>query len=132
MPALIDKNEYSQLLAEFQPKAIESKEEYDRVRHKISLLMKEKFRTPEQTALLKLLAALVKDFDNKNFSMEPASPLEVLLHLMEENEVKQADLVGKVGSSGVVSEIINGKRGISKAQAKALGKIFHVSPSVFI
>lgn len=54
------------------------------------------------------------------------------LHLMEENKIKQADLVGKVGSSGVVSEIINGKRGISKAQAKALGKIFHVSPSVFI
>ncbi len=64
--------------------------------------------------------------------MGPASPLEVLLHLMEKNEIKQADLVGKVGSSGVVSEIINGKRGISKAQAKALGEIFHVSPSVFI
>jgi HTH-type transcriptional regulator / antitoxin HigA len=41
-------------------------------------------------------------------------------------------LVGVIGSSGVVSEVINGKRSISKAQAKALGEYFKVSPSLFI
>ncbi|MDJ0688615.1 MAG: hypothetical protein QNJ41_08900 [Xenococcaceae cyanobacterium MO_188.B32] len=44
----------------------------------------------------------------------------------------QADLVGVIGSSGVVSEVVNGKRSISKAQAKALREYFKVSPSLFI
>jgi HTH-type transcriptional regulator/antitoxin HigA len=51
---------------------------------------------------------------------------------MEEDQVKQADLVEKIGSKGVVSEILNGKRAISKSQAKALAEIFNVSSSLFI
>ena len=35
------------------------------------------------------------------------------------------------GSQGVASEVLNGKRGISKAQAKALGEFFKVSPRLF-
>ena len=50
----------------------------------------------------------------------------------EVRELKQADLVGVIGSKGVVSEVVHGKRAISKAQAKALGKFFNVNPSVFI
>jgi HTH-type transcriptional regulator / antitoxin HigA len=51
---------------------------------------------------------------------------------MESSGTRQADLVGIIGSSGVVSEVIDGKRSISKAQAKALGEYFKVSPSLFI
>jgi HTH-type transcriptional regulator/antitoxin HigA len=51
---------------------------------------------------------------------------------MEASDTRQADLVGIIGSSGVVSEVVNGKRSISKAQAKALGDYFKVSPSLFI
>jgi HTH-type transcriptional regulator / antitoxin HigA len=40
--------------------------------------------------------------------------------------------VGIIGSKGVVSEVVNGKRSISKAQAKALGEFFNVSPLLFI
>ncbi|MFN4849206.1 type II toxin-antitoxin system HigA family antitoxin, partial [Microcystis sp.] len=75
---------------------------------------------------------IIKDFDAKQPQPEPASPREVLLHLMSANNMKQADLVGKIGSKGVVSEIVKGKRSISKAQGKILGEIFNVSPSVFI
>jgi HTH-type transcriptional regulator/antitoxin HigA len=51
---------------------------------------------------------------------------------MSANNRKQADLVGKIGSKGVVSEIVNGKRSISKAQGEILGEIFNVYPGVFI
>jgi HTH-type transcriptional regulator / antitoxin HigA len=71
----------------------------------------------------------------------------MLRHLMEARNMKQEELVGVIGSRGVVSEIVNGKRfsvrvafrrngeatpTISKAQAKVLGELFHVSPSLFI
>lgn len=41
-------------------------------------------------------------------------------------------VIGIIGSSGVVSEVVNGKRSVSKVQAKALGDYFQVSPSLFI
>ena len=60
------------------------------------------------------------------------TPRDVLLHLIEVREIKQVELVGIIGSKGVVSEVVNGKRAISKAQAKVLGEFFNVNPSVFI
>ncbi len=52
--------------------------------------------------------------------------------LMENRGVKQADLLSIFGSRGIASEVYNGKRAISKAQAKKLGEFFDVSPAVFI
>lgn len=132
MTLTFDKDTYSKLLVEFQPQVITSEEEYDRALAAIEKLMADKKRLPEQTAILKLLVALVEDYESIHYSMEPSSPHEILEHLMESGGIKQADLVGILGSRGVVSEVVNGKRSISKAQAKALGTFFHVSPSLFI
>jgi HTH-type transcriptional regulator / antitoxin HigA len=52
--------------------------------------------------------------------------------LVLQRELKQKDLVPVFGSQGVASEVLNGKRSISKAQAKALGDFFHVSPALFL
>jgi HTH-type transcriptional regulator / antitoxin HigA len=132
MPLVIDKAAYNELLIKFQPKIIETEEEYSQTHRVLLELMMRRDRSREETALLKLLIALVKEFDEKQEQLEPASPCEVLAYLMEENQIKQADLVGKIGSKGVVSEIVNGKRSISKTQAKTLAEIFRVSPAVFI
>ena len=64
--------------------------------------------------------------------MAEAAPDEILRHIMEASGTRQADLVGIIGSSGVVSEVVNSKRAISKAQAKILAERFKVSPSLFI
>ncbi|EQA34999.1 DNA-binding helix-turn-helix protein [Leptospira inadai serovar Lyme str. 10] len=50
---------------------------------------------------------------------------------MEENGLTQKDMA-ELGSQGVVSEILNGKRELNIRQIKALGKKFKVSPAVFI
>ena len=80
-----------------------------------------------QTAL-----TLIEAYETENYPMEESAPYEILQHLMEASGTRQADLVGVIGSSGVVSEVVNGKRSISKAQAKALGEYFKVSSSLFI
>jgi hypothetical protein len=51
---------------------------------------------------------------------------------MEQNGLRQAHLVSIFGSRGRISEVVNGKRVISKAQAKAMGEFFKVSPELFI
>ncbi|MCC5638658.1 transcriptional regulator [Nostoc sp. CHAB 5844] len=125
-------NTYSQLLIELQPKVITTEEEYERTLETVEKLMACKNLTPEQTAILQLLVTLIEEFENKHYSLEASSPHAILKHLMEVRGIKQSDLVRIIGSKGVVSEVVNGNRAISKAQAKALGEFFHVSPALFI
>ena len=89
-------------------------------------------RTPEEDALLEPLIILIEKFEEASYPMPDVEPDRMLLHLMEARNMRQEELVGVIGSRGVVSEIVNGKRStISKAQAKPLGQSFHVSPSIF-
>jgi HTH-type transcriptional regulator / antitoxin HigA len=132
MTLTFNTSEYSNLLAKFVPKVIETEEEYDRALAIAEKLTFAKNRTPEEKALHLLLVTLIEAYETANYPMDESSPHEILQHLMEANGTRQADLVGVIGSSGVVSEIVNGKRSISKAQAKALGEYFKMSPSLFI
>jgi len=127
-----DRVTYSNLLAEIAPKAIETEEEYDRLLAVAERLTFAKNRTPEERALYKLLVTLIEVYETENYPMDKSEPHEILQHIMESSGTRQADLVGIIGSSGVVSEVVNGKRAISKAQAKALGDYFKISPSLFI
>ncbi|MEG4250333.1 transcriptional regulator [Microcoleus sp. Pol10D4] len=122
---------YSKLLAEIAPRAIETQEEYDRLLAVAERLTFAKKLTPEERALYKLLVTLIEVYETENYPIE-SEPHEILQHIMESSGTRQADLVGIIGSSGVVSEVVNGKRAISKAQAKALGDYFKISPSLFI
>lgn len=123
---------YSNLLAEIAPKAIETEAEYDRLLAIVERLMFNQSKTPEERTLYQLLVILIEAYEAQHYAMPISTPHEVLQHIMESSGMRQVDLVGKLGSSGVVSEIVNGKRSISKAQAKVLGDMFKVSPSLFI
>jgi HTH-type transcriptional regulator / antitoxin HigA len=123
---------YANLLADVIPKVIETEEEYDRALQYVEPLHFNKNRTPEELALYRLLVMLIETYEEKQFPVPASLPHEMLQYLMECSGTRQIDLVGVLGSSGVVSEIVNGKRAISKAQAKALGDRFKVSPSLFI
>ena len=132
MTPTIDKDIYVSLLVEFQPKVITTEEENERALAVVEKLMAVKNRTPEQNALLDLLVILIEKFEDEHYQLNASTPLSILLHLMEARDLKQSDLVGILGSKGVTSEVINGKRSFSKAQAKALGEFFHISPALFL
>ncbi len=124
---------YKKLLSRTMPRVIETEEENDRMLAEVEKLMiKGENLSPEEDALLRLMATLIQDFEEKFYKPEEATPLEVLLHLMDVRDLKQSDLLEIFGSRGIASEVINGKRGISKTQAKALAKFFGVSPELFI
>jgi HTH-type transcriptional regulator/antitoxin HigA len=117
---------------EYQPKPITNDIENEsaialaeKLEHKDNL-------SAEEITLLELLYVLIEQFEKDNYPIIEGSPLDMLKHLMEENHLKQENLVGIIGSRGVVSEVINGKRNISKNQAKALANFFHVDVSLFI
>lgn len=119
------------------PKIIETNEEYEHSLAIVERLMSRKItRTPEEDVLFKLLVKLIVDYEEETYDLKEwskTSPHELLQHLMEARGMKQVDLVGVLSpSKGLVSSIVNGKREISKAQAKKLGEIFNISAIVFI
>ncbi len=132
MNVTIEKTIYGKLLAQSQPKPILNEEDYEIALAEVAHLMSQAELTVEEETLLQLWALLIEEYEAKYYPIPAATPQDILLHLMEVRDLKQANLVGVIGTKGVVSEVVNGKRGISKAQAKALGEFFNVNPSVFI
>jgi HTH-type transcriptional regulator / antitoxin HigA len=118
--------------AKYQPKVITNDTENEQA----ILIAEERAhrtnRTSEESTLYELLIALIEKYENEKYPMGETTPLSMLLHLIEARNLKQTDLISVIGSSSVVSEIINGKREISKAQAKALGEFFQVDIGLFI
>jgi HTH-type transcriptional regulator/antitoxin HigA len=129
----IDPTRYKKLLSQTMPVVIETEEENERMLTVVEKLMEKGERlSPEEEKLLKLFSRLIEDFEQRYYRPEEATPLEVLEHLMESSDVKQSHLLEVFGSKGIASEVLNGKRGISKAQAKALANYFHVPADLFI
>lgn len=125
---------YARLLSQQLPTVIRTEKENDEMLTAIWELMKkgEDNLSAEEMALLELMSVLVERFEEEHYPIPDSPPYRILQHLMESRNKKQADLVPILGGRGRVSELVNGKRSISKAQAKALADFFHVSAEVFL
>ncbi len=124
---------YGALLANTLPRVIDSDAEYTRVEEIFNQLISKKSLSIEEDTLFGLLADLMEDYERKTLPpLEKHTPLEMLKFLMESNGLKQKDIVGIFGSQGIASEVLSGKRGISKENAKKLAEKFSVSAELFI
>ena len=123
---------YGELLLETLPAAIQSEAEYDRLAAAMNKLAVKPRLSPEEDRLLDLLSALVEAYDQKHYVIPQATPAMVIRTLMQDRNLKNKDLELVLGSSGVTSEVINGKRNPSKMQVKALAQFFQVSPELFV
>lgn len=134
MNPVIENKAYAELVVKVLPTAIQSEEEYEIMLANINELMSrsEDSLSPEEIRLLDTLAILVESYEDEHYPMPDVPPHEVLKFLMNEKDYKQKDIVHIFGSSGITSEVVNGKRSISKAQAKKLAEFFHVSVELFI
>ncbi len=130
---MFDEKIYGSLLVNALPKVIETEEECLRVEKIVGdLLKKGDNLSPEEDKLLDLLSDLIENYEDKVYPIADAPPNEMLKYLMRENDLKQGDLLHIFGSSGIASEVVGGKRSISKAQAKKLAEFFKVSVELFI
>ena len=130
-----DPHAYANLLVEYLPGVIQTEEENEKALEFADRLMKkgEGKRSPEEERLLSLLVTLIEDFEEKTYPMgQTSNPAVALRELMNEHELKQTDMVEIFGSQGVVSQVLNGKREISKAQARKLSDRFHLPLDIFI
>lgn len=136
MTANVDRKKYGALLMKHVPAVISNDAELEDMISEIDRLMSKGIRSgglsPEEESLLELLSLLVEAYEDIHYPIPEVSPNDTLKFLMEDRGLKQSDLLSVFGSSGIASEVINGKREISKAQAKKLAEFFKVSVGLFI
>ncbi|PZD75411.1 hypothetical protein C1752_00138 [Acaryochloris thomasi RCC1774] len=131
----IDRNSYECLLGHYRPTPIRSEQDNEDALATVAELAHRDDLTQAEEDLVELLTQLIERFEEEHYAFSDemkAQPLDFLLELAQTNSLRQADFVGVIGSRGVVSEVFNGKRGISKAMARALGEKFKVDPGVFL
>ncbi|HMC59469.1 MAG TPA: helix-turn-helix domain-containing protein [Candidatus Solibacter sp.] len=131
----IDLKLYGRLLAKAVPCVIATEAEHERALAVVEALIEkgERNMTPEEDALLDLLTNLIRDYEATAYPpREKSKPGEMVAFLLEQRALKPSDLWPVIGSRSRVSEILSGKRSISKEQAKKLAEFFRVRADLLI
>jgi HTH-type transcriptional regulator / antitoxin HigA len=126
---------YNDLLQDARPEVIETWEQYEAVSERFgALLRKGRSRTTDETKLFKLLGLLIEDYDRKHgMPPEHVTPAAALQFLVDHSGKTANDLLAPIfGQRSHVHEALTGKRAISAAQARKLGKLFSVKPGLFV
>lgn len=82
--------------------------------------------TPKLIEQFNSLSALIEAYESDNANLNIGNPIEIIKLKMSYLGLKQKDLIGHVGSSGVVSEVLNKKRALSKAMIRNLSDFLHL------
>jgi HTH-type transcriptional regulator/antitoxin HigA len=123
---------YAALLVEERPHVIRTAADNARALRRIDELMRRDDLSPAEVEILDLLTLLVERFEEQRYAMKHATPIDIVRELMEANGVSQSEISELFGSKGLASEMLSGKREISKNQALKLSERFHVPPAVFL
>ena len=123
---------YAKLLAKSLPRPIRTEAEHARLTAMLLELDERENPSPEEQALAEVITLLIEDYEDKYHPLPAVSPNESLIALMEERGLKHKDIWPVLGNKGAASEVLSGRRSISKAQAKRLAEFFHVPIDLFI
>lgn len=113
--------------------AIRTEREYDAAVERLNSLVNEVGDNPKDPRyrLIETLSVLIEAYDREHHSLPEASSIEVIRFLMEEHGLTQKDLP-EIGSQGVVSEVLAGRRALNVRQIQGLAARFGVDPGTFL
>ena len=106
-------------------KPIKNEEDYTQTLNYIESLMDAKPNTPQMDEL-EVLTTLVEAYEEHHYRIEAPDPIEAIKFRMEQEGLKQKDLVTIVGSKSRVSEILNRKRKLTIEMIRNLHKQLHI------
>jgi len=123
--------DYAALLSETKPEVIRGEQQNQYFLEKLERLTSKKSVSAAERKLIELLTVLIEDFESKAYPIQDAEPIEVIRHLMQANELRQKDLLDVFGTESIASDVLNGKRELTKEHIRRLSKRFGISPAVF-
>jgi HTH-type transcriptional regulator / antitoxin HigA len=77
-----------------------------------------------------LIEKLIFDYDNEHYSIDKGDPVEIIKLKMNYMNLKQKDLITSIGSKGLVSDVLNRKRKLSKKMIRELSKLLNISQEI--
>ena len=123
---------YGKLLAKSLPRPIRTGAEHKRLTSMLLELDERDRISPEEEALAEVLTLLIEHYEEKYHPFPRVSPNESLRALMEDRGLKHKDIWPVLGNKGAATEVLSGRRSISKSQAKRLAEFFRVPVELFI
>ena len=81
---------------------------------------------------MELLSILVEEYENKNYKIPEVEPLQIISFIMEQNSLKQNDLIGILGDKTTVSKVLNRKRPLTLEMIRNFSKRFNISADLLI
>ena len=114
-------------------KVIKNKKEYQAYMKELDALMdlKPKSGTPKGNRL-EVLSLLLENYEKSEFPMDLPDPIEAIKFRMEQQNLKQRDLIPYIGSASKVSEVLNGKRTLSLNMIRALHEHLYIPAEVLM
>ncbi len=106
-------------------KPIKTEQDYTNTLNKIESLMDAKPSTAQMDEL-EVLTTLVESYEEQHYKIEAPDPIEAIKFRMEQEGLKQKDLVAIVGSKSRVSEILNKKRKLTIEMIRNLHNQLHI------
>lgn len=113
-------------------KVITSEKQYDNYCKTLEELVFAKQKSKQAKEEIALLTLLIEKYDQEHNIFAELDPVELLRSLMKEHKLKSVDLARKLNvSPGLVSDIINYKKGFSKEIIRELASLFKMSQEAF-
>ncbi|HXB43764.1 MAG TPA: hypothetical protein VNV85_06895 [Puia sp.] len=114
-------------------KPIKSKKDYETYLEWVDKLFdkKVKINSPEGE-LLQVVLLLIKEYEDRNYSIPVPDPIEAIKLKMTERGLKNKDFVGKVGTKGYISSILNKKKPLTLELAKWFHRELGISAEILL
>ena len=129
----VDKGDkYFELVHAFPLRPIRSDAELDRAITMIDSLIERDDLDSGEEDYLDVLSDLVHKYEAEHDPIAPVSDLDMVRFLLESNDMTQAELADRSEiAESTISEVVAGKRKLSRRHLAAVSRVFRVSPSVF-
>ncbi|MBI3464710.1 MAG: helix-turn-helix domain-containing protein [Planctomycetes bacterium] len=123
---------YVKLIRKFPLRPIRSDAELDEAVARIDSLLDRGSLAPAAEDYLEVLSDLVERYESQTAPMKPLPDRAMLRFLIESKDVSQTQVAKETGiANSTISEVLKGKRRLSRTHVERLAEYFHVSPGVF-
>jgi HTH-type transcriptional regulator/antitoxin HigA len=114
-------------------KVIKNKKQYNEYLAIADALLAKKIKkNSAQGEELELLLVLIKHYEDQHFPIEHPDPIEIIKLKMLEKGIRNKDLIGKIGSKGYISSILNKRKPLTLETAKIFKQELEIPSAVFL
>lgn len=114
------------------PKLIKTEDEYNEAISALEAIGDRKDFEDNQDLItqFELLSTLIQLYEKEHAPISEGHPIDIILMKMEYMGLKRKDLVPSIGSSGVISDVLNRKRGMSKNMIRAFSELLKIDQEI--